>query len=405
YRDDDIGSKLEWRLYKVFTAPEKALFGFDRFSGDFNGDGFTDFLLFDREQGEWIIGETGDNTIRFRVFSRAPQFKEITRWLTGNFNGDGRTDIGFYSKTDNKFWIGEATPDGFRYRIYNELGFGNSPDPDRVMTTPLPEDDVKIEQTRAIIADSSRTAIVDYKYNNNYYTNKGEMPFAGYFSTDGTGNPEAGVLIFDRNDDRFYYCKEGNEELEDTGISIDIEDENIQLQNDGMPDRYRNYDGILYYEKQQSYQTLTHQFNLIYDDNGFRIDSAATFEDGDGDERIVNFDIEESLSLVDQFIASDSNKYMLLLDDQREGGAQFCLFNDAGLMVNRFNTTGYDFDHIFRSVPSGDNRANRGLFKFFTGRFTALSNEPAQILMLDMTLTTHSWYLGNLNGSEGHNGP
>ena len=43
--------KLKWRVYnKIYNASEQALFSHERFSGDYNGDGVTDFLLYDREK-------------------------------------------------------------------------------------------------------------------------------------------------------------------------------------------------------------------------------------------------------------------------------------------------------------------------------------------------------------------
>ncbi|WP_268766540.1 SpvB/TcaC N-terminal domain-containing protein, partial [Leptospira alstonii] len=154
-KTDPIYFKMQWKLYKVFTAPEEALFGHDRFSGDFNGDGFSDFLIFDRSNGEWTLGETGDGTINFKIWSRTPQFKAVTRWLQGDFNGDGRTDIGFYSSSDQKFWIGESTQNGFRTKVYSDMNYG--PDPERIMQTPLPKDEVKIETNRANFTASNNT--------------------------------------------------------------------------------------------------------------------------------------------------------------------------------------------------------------------------------------------------------
>ncbi|WP_133124146.1 FG-GAP repeat domain-containing protein, partial [Leptospira haakeii] len=138
-KSDPIYFKLQWKLYRQFSVAEDALFSNDRFSGDFTGDGFSDFLLFNRNTGEWTLGETGNGTINFRIWSTTPQFKQITRWLQGDFNGDGRTDIGFFSASDGKFWIGEATNTGFRYKIYSDMNYG--PDQNRVMKTPLPKDE------------------------------------------------------------------------------------------------------------------------------------------------------------------------------------------------------------------------------------------------------------------------
>ncbi|PJZ64026.1 hypothetical protein CH371_20320, partial [Leptospira wolffii] len=187
YRNDNASDpiyfKLQWKLYKVFTAPEQTLFGFDRFSGDFNGDGTSDFLLFDRSSGEWTLGETSNGTINFRIWSKAPQFKEITRWLQGDFNGDGKTDIGFFSVTDGKFWIGESTRDGFRYKVYSDMNYG--PSIDRIMKTPLPLDEVKLTQGGGVVYANSnqKTLVFSYLYDGNINPNRGELVFPGCFST------------------------------------------------------------------------------------------------------------------------------------------------------------------------------------------------------------------------------
>ncbi|MCG8687715.1 MAG: hypothetical protein MI892_22755, partial [Desulfobacterales bacterium] len=197
---------IEWKLYKVFTAPEQALFSHDRFSGDFNGDGFSDFLLFDREAGEWILGATKDSTIQFSTFSRIPghiKGQAITRWLQGDFNGDGRTDIGFYCPTDRNFWIGEATPEGFRYRIYNNLNL--CPDPEKVLAAPLPKEEVKIKEASAVLAkapegsDPGKTEKLSYRYNGNYHRDQGEQVFPGYF-----WGSDPQILVYKRAENSFY---------------------------------------------------------------------------------------------------------------------------------------------------------------------------------------------------------
>lgn len=390
YRAEDQGSggvmfALQWKLYKVFTAPEQALFGNDRFSGDFNGDGFSDFLLFDRNTGDWIIGETLDDTIRFRIFSRVPRFKEITRWLQGDFNGDGRTDIGFFCAADGNFWIGEATNTGFRYRIYNNLSYG--PDPDTVLRTPLPRDEVVISQASAVVSTGTETSNIDYRFNGNYNPGRGERPFAGYFKTGGSpGSLVSGVLFFDRyynkSGKRLLYKGQGSDGIEDTGISVDLESDDVALLNHGSPIHVADRDQLVYYTKEAG----SHEFRLIgYDDNSWQDTSTAEF---DGDD-VTDFSISRSIYLTGDFNGAASNVEVLVLDDLREAGAQWKIV--SGSTVTTLAISGLQAS-FFTSM-----RNNRSGFRFFNGKFTADPTGPDQVLMVDMRTSDHRWYLGTIS--------
>ena len=306
YRDDALGFRLEWRLYKVFTAPEQALFGHDRFSGDFNGDGFSDFLLFDRAKGEWILGETGDGTIKFRTFSKIPGNLDVTRWLQGDFNGDGRTDIGFFSKTDNNFWIGEATPGGFRYRIYNNMSYG--PDPARVMATPLPRDEVKIEEENAVISDNAGSAMVKYRYDGNFHSFRGEKVFPGNFTGDVSNLL---IPVFNRKDNMIY-AMNASGTLSQTQVSVNLDDPNVRVLNSGRPGRYRANDGLLYYKKIPGmFGNDSHEFHLIHYSTSFQNEKIAAITE------VTNFNIDESIYFVDDFNADIGNHgEVLALDDK-----------------------------------------------------------------------------------------
>jgi len=376
YRHDEIGFRLDWKLYKTFTAPEQALFSNERFSGDYNGDGFTDFLLFDRKKGEWIIGETLDSTIKFRVFSKTPQFKEITRWLQGDFNGDGRTDIGFYSSTDNNFWIGEATPAGFRYRIYNNLAYG--PDPEKVLKTSLPKDEVKIESGISIISNSNTTSIINYQFNNSYYTNRGEIVFTGYLSEEST-SPE--FLIFNKEHKRIYY-KQAKDVIDldvdtDPFVNVDLESKSIKLLGDWKKNRY-------FYEKGKNLHSVK---SIEIEDSKPKIVEIAKFEQ----EGVKNFNIDQSLYLIDRF--SDKKSQLLVLDDSLEDPA-FKLFSESEEKLYEIQLDEAaikdDFKAIFKNYRDFKNR-----IKFFSGVFKA--GESVKILFVDMRKEKHRWYAGQLN--------
>ncbi len=392
--------RLEWKLYKVFNAPEQALFGHDRFSGDFNGDGFSDFLLFDRSKGEWIIGETGDGTVFFKMYSRIPENLDVTRWFQGDFNGDGRTDIGFFSKTDNNFWIGEATVTGFRYRIYNNMSYG--PDPYRIMTTPLPRDEVKIESKKTVMSRDSSTTITDYQNDANFHTDRGEMVFPGHYTASGGSTPE--FLIYKRESRKFYFKSGSGNLSEISGLPLlDLSSEHVKILNSSRAMRSGSKDGLVYYNKTSSYSGNGHTFRLIHNENGNFIESGiANFSNGSDTGEIENFNIDESLYLFDEFNGS-GNKEVLVFDDQHTGGARFMLFDRYGAIERTYTVSGPSglvFNNLFRSSGTGNDRDRRSLYRFFSGRFTANSNEPAQVLMVDMTGESHKWYLGVIDNNS-----
>ncbi|AJR14780.1 cytoplasmic membrane protein [Leptospira interrogans serovar Linhai str. 56609] len=390
-KNDSVTFQMQWRLYKVFTAPEQSLFGHDRFSGDFNGDGFSDFLIFDRSNGEWTLGETGDGTINFKIWSRTPQFKTVTRWLQGDFNGDGKTDIGFYSASDGKFWIGEATQNGFRYKIYSDLSYG--PDPDRILKTPLPKDEVKIEsgKTSLSVSSNTKTILLSYKYDGNLNSGKGELVFGGCFTQDDcSSSPE--LLIFDRKAN-VWDLKRGNNFTERVNTSLNPEASGITTLLGGKPDRYTNNlkDEVLFYKKQGT----TNQFFSFKNTNGttFDILNLATFTDTD----VSKFDPNNSGYAVDHFENNTSQSVLILDDQTSSGNARFVL---SGLGGTKFLTPSGDLTptdlNDFFQAGTNENRQRRKEFSFFSGKFTTTQ---AQLVIVDRRTTTHKWYLGTISSN------
>ncbi|EID99630.1 hypothetical protein LEP1GSC185_0768 [Leptospira licerasiae serovar Varillal str. VAR 010] len=193
-------------------------------------------MLFDRSSGEWTLGETVNRTINFKIWSKAPQFKTITRWLQGDFNGDGSTDVGFFSETDGKFWIGEATSNGFRYKVYSDMSYG--PNQERVMKTPLPLDEVKPIKGFGVFSTSTdtKTVLLDYQYDGNSNPGKGEIAYPGCFTTnDCSASPE--LLLFDRKTGVFDF-KKGSTFTEAVLTGFNPETTGIVTVNNGKADRY-----------------------------------------------------------------------------------------------------------------------------------------------------------------------
>ncbi|WP_029778701.1 SpvB/TcaC N-terminal domain-containing protein [Leptospira kirschneri] len=390
-KNDSVTFQMQWKLYKVFTAPEQALFGHDRFSGDFNGDGLSDFLLFDRSSGEWTLGETGDGTINFKIWSRTPQFKPVTRWLQGDFNGDGRTDIGFYSASDGKFWIGESTQNGFRYKIYSDLSYG--PDQDRILKTPLPKDEVKVEsgKTSFTAASNTKTILLNYKYDGNLNSGKGELVFPGCFTADDcSASPE--LLIYDRKANVFD-LKQGNAFTERVNTSLNPEGTGITTLLGGKPDRYTNNtkDEILFYKKQGN----TNQFFVLKHTNGttFDVSNLATFTDTD----VTKFDPLNSGTVVDHFENNNSQSVLILDDQTTNGNARFVLTGLGGtkVLIPSGDLTATDLNDLFQAGTS-ENRQRRKEFSLFSGKFTSTQ---AQLVIVDRRTTVHKWYLGTVSSN------
>ncbi|WP_244265096.1 SpvB/TcaC N-terminal domain-containing protein [Leptospira alexanderi] len=392
-KNDSVYFQMQWKLYKVFTAPEQALFGHDRFSGDFNGDGLSDFLLFDRSNGEWTLGETGDGTINFKIWSRTPQFKTVTRWIQGDFNGDGRTDIGFYSASDGKFWIGEATQNGFRYKIYSDMSYG--PDQDRILKTPLPKDEVKIESDKTSFAASSntKTILLSYKYDGNLNFQKGELVFPGCFTQDDcSASPE--LLIFDRKAN-VWDLKTGNTFTERVNTNFNPEASGITTLFGGKPDRYTNNtkDEVLFYKKQGN----TNQFFVIKHTNGTTFDvlNVATFTDTD----VTKFDPFHSGIVVDHFENNNSQSVLILDDQTASGNARFVLSGLGGtkVLTPSGDLTATDLNDFFQAGTTSENRQRRKEFSLFSGKFTTTQ---AQLVIVDRRNPVSKWYLGTINGSQ-----
>ncbi|PKA16775.1 hypothetical protein CH363_05060 [Leptospira haakeii] len=391
-KTDPIYFKTNWVLYKVFIAPEQTLFSNDQFSGDFNGDGTSDFLLFDRSSGEWTLGETINKTINFKTWSKSPQFKTITRWLQGDFNGDGATDIGFFSETDGKFWIGEATSNGFRYKIYSDMSYG--PNQERVMKTPLPLDEVNPVKGFGVFATSSdtKTVLLDYQYDGNSNPGKGEIAYPGCFTTnDCSASPE--LLLFDRKTGVFDF-KKGSTFTEAVLTGFNPETSGIVTINNGKADRYtvNTRDEVLFFG---DFGTTSKFFVVT-------LDSGTAFKRTDlvsiADSQVVSFDINSSAYAIDNFDSTNS-KSALVLNDQTTNSAQrFLLTGPSG--TKYLTVTGDVLDSYLQNlfqVGSETNRNRRTSFSVFSGDFAGVGK--AQILLVDRTGTTHKWYLGTIGTS------
>ncbi len=395
YRDPMAIFNLEWKLYKVFNTPEQALFSYKVFSGDYNGDGLSDFLIYHPEKKEWILGATGDQTVTFRIISRMPpSVGGVTRWLNGDFNGDGRTDVSFYSRDDNKLWVGESIPSGFRYRVYGSLDAGLAPDSETVLQTPLPKDEVKLKAAQTVTHNTTRTDLLSYEYNANPYGVSAEQPFLGYFNTD----EKPTLVLYDQGKQSFYEFDPTKPDDTDKRVliadNIDLSSDTETLLNFERPIRYLGKDALLYHQTQTNYTGTYQTFHLVQ--TGAPVQMVAKAQ-------VTNFKIKDSLVLTGQF-AEAANQSILLLDDQapKLENTKFYLYKhdtpETAIPLNIEETSDLrkqDFHHLFRLGNQGINRINRKQFQFFVGKFT--DGELASILMVDKRDGINQWYLGTLN--------
>ncbi len=378
YRDEVNGFRLEWIKYADYSLPVDSLFTHDRFTGDFNGDGFSDVLVLDRSSGKWWLGETGDRSISFRVFGSTPEHREITRWLQGDFNGDGRTDIGFYSETDGRFWIGEASPGGFRYRIYSDMSHG--PDERRVMETSLPKDEVNMRRRGEVVTDGFETSIVHYVYDDSYHTDRGEEIFSGYYS-----GSEPELLIYRKNDNGFYTAAPGDSPDIYTGVSMDVDGETSRFIGRGrIGASVKNSTGIFAYQyNDQIFGPTEHSIIKIGKDPFWGADTFLSFTSS-------SFDYTTTPHIMDDF--TGSGEMSLLYPEPGSGSSALRHVTSGGSedLALHGDLSEYDLYEMQASDK----------LVLFSAPLSDTTGERAKLLVVDTRYPDHVWYKGEISGTS-----
>jgi len=103
-----------------FTPAENAWLTFSDASyswipltGNFNGDKYTDFCVYNKDTGEWKIAKgTGTGFGEFSVWLTGFGGAEYTP-ITGDFNADGLTDIGIFNKTSGEIKVAFSNTKAF----------------------------------------------------------------------------------------------------------------------------------------------------------------------------------------------------------------------------------------------------------------------------------------------------
>ncbi|MDI7158435.1 hypothetical protein QMM53_18230, partial [Leptospira santarosai] len=242
------------------------------------------------------------------------------------------------------------------------------PDQDRILKTPLPKDEVKIESGKAgfSASNNTKTILLSYKYDGNLNFSRGELVFPGCFTqNDCSASPE--LLIFDRKANAFD-LKQGNSFTARVNTSFNPEGTGITSVFGGKPDRYTNNskDEVLFYKKQGT----TNQFFVIKNTNGTAFDllNLATFTDTD----VSKFDPLNSGYAVDHFENNNSQSALILDDQTSSGNARFVLSGLGGtkVLTPSGDLSSADLNDLFQA-GTNENRQRRKEFSFFSGKFTA----------------------------------
>jgi|GEM_PF-2765862 len=103
-------------------------------TGNFTGDGSTDILLYNNENGKWWLQSqaAANNERQWSLISNTSGFGNILsnehRIWTGDFTGDGRTDVLFHYVGDGHWWLGllAASNNQLQWSLISTTsGFGN----------------------------------------------------------------------------------------------------------------------------------------------------------------------------------------------------------------------------------------------------------------------------------------
>jgi RHS repeat-associated protein len=420
--------KFTWKKFKTSGyLPEDIIvdassFARDLFTGDFNSDGYNDFLIFKRNEtglGDFYFADVGMDSITFKKVSNSLSncgAEEITQWIRGDFNGDGRTDIGFFDAKTKSIYIGEATVDlssddvkyQLTFRRYINLGnlAGNNSPSKKLMKTPMPISghEIIIERDRTVIAQKDKSVIADFQFNGNLNERYKEQVFPGNFTGRNDGAAEfliyknkknsstQGYTHFVSNEKAFYF-QTGNGDISADPVLEDIDLDKAKVLFNGKTQGYKKNDGeelkdgLFYYTLDKGITEDTFTFYVIYKDgSSWQNKSIAEVSTGD----IENFNPETFANTIGDFNETNGIDSQFLVYNNNNS---FNLYSDADTFTS------------FEVSDSGDitsselNQLSPGTYYIFPLN-TTNGQKSADLLLTVRKESGQQWYRGRFDSTN-----
>ncbi len=122
------GTTLTWHLAGNVAGLGDGKHAF--YTGDFNGDGKLDVLVYGSADGSWRLGASDGSNLTFSTVSTNPGFGDLLdgahRTFVGDFNGDGKSDVLFYYDGDGALWLGTSSGTALSWaKVGTASNFGN----------------------------------------------------------------------------------------------------------------------------------------------------------------------------------------------------------------------------------------------------------------------------------------
>jgi hypothetical protein len=104
------GTALTWTLAAGTTFGNLLDGTHAIYTGDYNGDGKLDLLVYNNSDGTFWFGISSGTAITWTQAAATSGYGNLLgqghRILTGDFNGDGKSDVLFYYNGDSSWWMG-----------------------------------------------------------------------------------------------------------------------------------------------------------------------------------------------------------------------------------------------------------------------------------------------------------